>query len=73
MKIPLRKLVFSVIFNSSLFFILIISVQNSSKTSKVDLLINETIKLPISFIIGVSFLSGSITGSLISLTSQKEN
>ena len=65
MYLPFKKLLFSLIFNVTLFLILIISIQNSSNKRKVNLLINETVNLPISFIIGISFLSGSITGSFI--------
>ena len=46
---------------------LIIGIQNSSTKRKVNFILNETIKVPVSFIIGMSFLSGSITGNLISL------
>ena len=42
-----------------------IGIQNSSNKKKVNLLINETINLPVSFIIGSSFISGSITGTLL--------
>ena len=66
-----RKLFFSVIFNCSLFSLLIIGIQNSDQKSKVNLLINETIRLPISFIIGTSFISGSIFGSLFKLSTTK--
>ena len=52
------------IFNSFLFLLLFIGIQNSSNKSKVDFLINETIELPISFIVGSSFILGSILGSL---------
>ncbi len=64
MIIPLKKIFFNITFNSCLFFLLIISIQNSSNKGKVNFLINETIELPISFIIGSSFISGSIIGSL---------
>ena len=64
MLIPLKKIFFNITFNSCLFFILIIGIQNSSNKGKVNFLINETIELPISFIIGSSFISGSILGSL---------
>ena len=63
----LKKLIISIIFNSSLFLILIIGIQNSSNKGKVNFLINETVYLPISFIIGSSFIVGSITGSILSL------
>ena len=65
MSFLIKKLLFAAIFNSSLFVILLIGIQNSSNKSKVDLLIDETIELPISFIAGSSFILGSILGSLI--------
>ena len=62
---PLKKIFFTISFNISLFLMLMIGIQNSSNTRKVNLILSETIALPISFIIGVSFISGSLTGSLI--------
>lgn len=67
----LNKLFFNIFYNSSLFIILLIGIQNSSSKVKINLLINETIRLPISFIIGTSFISGSIFGSLFQLTTTK--
>ena len=67
----LNKLFFNVFYNSSLFLILLIGIQNSSSKVKINLLINETIRLPISFIIGTSFISGSIFGSLFKLSTTK--
>ena len=61
----IKKLLLSAIFNSCLFFLLIIGIQNSSNKSKVDFIIEETIELPISFIVGSSFIMGSIFGSFI--------
>ena len=60
-----KKLVFSFTFNFCLFLLLIIGIQNSSTKRKVNLLKKETIALPISFIVGVSFITGSITGSFV--------
>ena len=65
MNFLIKKLFFTVIFNSCLFALLLIGIQNSSKKSKVDFLIDETIELPISFIVGSSFIMGSIFGSFI--------
>jgi len=65
MSLFIRKLLYSAIFNSCLFALLFIGIQNSSSKSRVDLLINETIELPISFIAGSSFILGSFIGSLI--------
>ena len=60
-----KKLFLIFIFNLSLFTFLITGIQNSHKKSKVDLLINQTVELPMSFIIGVSFISGSLLGSFL--------
>ncbi len=65
MFIPLKKILFTLTFNSCLFLVLIIGIQNSSNKSKVNLFIEETISLPVSFIIGISFISGSIIGSFL--------
>ena len=67
MIFPFKKFALIFIFNICLFIILMVSIQNSSKKSKVNLLVNETIKLPISFIVGVSFISGSIIGTSLPL------
>ena len=47
-------------------------IQNSSNKSKVDLLINETIELPISFVVGCSFILGSTIGSLLNFNINKK-
>ncbi len=63
MSLFFKKLFFTAIFNSSLFVILLIGIQNSSNKTKVNFLINETVELPISFIVGSSFILGSILGN----------
>ena len=72
MFVVYKKLIFSTLFNFSLFLLLIIGIQNSAQKNKVNLLINETIKLPISFIVGVSFITGSVFGSFIPLNSNHQ-
>ena len=67
----LKKLLFLFTFNSCLFILLIIGIQNSTKKSRINLIINESIELPISFIIGSSFISGSIIGGIISSKIEK--
>ena len=62
-----KKLFFTVIFNSCLFVILFVAIQNSSNKRKVDLIIEETIELPVSFIVGSSFILGSILGNILLL------
>ena len=67
MSFLLKKLIFLVTFNLSLFLILMIGIQNSSNKKKINLFISETVSLPVGFIVGVSFISGSLTGSIFSL------
>ena len=67
MPFRLKNLIFNATFNSCLFLLLIIGIQNSTKKSSINLLIDETVNLPISFIVGSSFISGSIIGSVLTL------
>jgi len=67
MSLLIKKLLLAVIFNSCLFAVLLVGIQNSTNKKKVDLLIDETIELPISFIVGSSFILGSIFGSSLVL------
>ena len=67
MFLPIRKVFYGIIFNSSLFLLLMIGIQNSSNRRKVNFIIKETVSLPISFIIGISFISGSITGNFLTI------
>ena len=72
MVFKFKNFLLNTTFNICLFLILIVGIQNSSNKSKVNILINETIELPISFIIGTSFISGSILGGLTLLNSFKK-
>ena len=49
-------------------------IQNSSSKNRVKLISSNTVSLPLSFIVGVSFITGSISGSLlqINLRNKKE-
>ena len=62
-----KKVVFIITLNSALFLLLIIGIQNSSNRSKVKLIIGESVSLPISFIIGISFISGSVSGNILTI------
>ena len=72
MSFLIKKLFLAVIFNSCLFVVLFIGIQNSSNKNKVNLLIEETVELPISFIVGSSFILGSIFGSFIVFNMKNE-
>ena len=65
MSISFKKLILTTTFNFCLFIILIIGIQNSSRKSRINFLIQETVPLPISFIIGTSFITGSIVGGFV--------
>ena len=65
--IILKKYFFLFSIDLLLFFLMIVSIQNSNHKNKVDLLFNKTVALPLSFIIGTSFISGSILGGFITL------
>ena len=67
MSLPLKKFIFAITFNFSLFSILMIGIQNSSSHKKIKFIIGETIRLPISFIIGASFVCGSFSGSILNV------
>ena len=73
MNRTIRKLFFILVFNCSLFLLLMIAIQNSLDKRKVNLILVNTISLPVSFIIGVSFISGSLTGSLLTFKSQNKS
>ena len=68
----IKKISFIIIFNSRLFFILITGIQNSGNRQRVDLLIDKTVYLPIGFITGTSFISGSLLGNLLLLNFYKK-
>ncbi len=67
MFFKLKKVLFNTTINFIFFILLLIGIQNSSNKARVNLLIDETITLPISFIIGTSFISGSLLGGLLTL------
>ncbi len=63
--ILIKKFFFNLLLNSSLLIMLVIGIQNTSSKSKVSFLKYESVELPISFIFGLSFISGSIIGSFV--------
>ena len=67
MHFKIKKIFFTTIFNSCLFILLVIGLQNNSNKTRVNLLIEETVNLPTGFIVGTSFITGSIIGNLFNL------
>ena len=72
MNFLFKKLIFSLVFNSSLFLILFLGIQNSSQKTRINLLIDNTVELPISFTVGVSFITGSLLGNLLLFNYNRE-
>ena len=68
----IKKIIFIFTFNISLFLILMIGIQNSSSKKKVNFIAANTIDLPVSFIVGISFISGTFAGSFLTLNLNKE-
>ena len=72
MLIKLKKLFFIITFNFSLFLMLMNGIQNSSSQKRVNLMFSETVSLPLSFIVGISFITGTLTGSMLKINNNKE-
>ena len=69
----IKKILFNLIFSTSLLTVLFLGIQNSSNKNKVDFFFDKTVLLPVSFIVGVSFISGSIVGSFLNITDVLKN
>ena len=67
MRMYFNKIILNTIFNFFIFLFLIIGLQNSANKTKINLIFNETINLPVGFIIGTSFICGSIAGSFLKI------
>ena len=65
MLFKFKKILFLATYNLTLLTTLMIGIQNSSSKMKVNLIIQETVNLPVSFIMGISFISGSILGGFL--------
>ena len=46
---------------------LILGIQNSTNKNKVNFFFDNTVLLPVSFIAGVSFISGSLLGNFLKI------
>ena len=57
--------IYSLIVNIFLLFFLLFAIQNSQEKKITKIFNKETIELPISFILGTSFIAGSLSGNFI--------
>ncbi len=67
MRMYFNKIIFNTVFNLILFLFLFIGLQNSTNKTKINLIFNETINLPVGFTLGTSFICGSIAGGLLNI------
>ena len=65
MKKSLITVTSSVLFNLLLLIFLLLGIQNSSESKRIKFLDYESIRMPISFIVGNSFISGSLLGIIV--------
>ena len=72
MHTQIKKLFLITTFNSCLFTLLVIGLQNNSNKTRVNLLIEETVNLPTGFIVGTSFITGSIIGNFFNFGLDKK-
>ena len=63
----------SFLFNSILFVFLFLGIQNSNKKEKVFFLNYESVPIPISFIVGTSFICGSLSSTILMSFISKKN
>ena len=57
--------IYSLLINIFLLFFIIFAIQNSQEKKVTKIFNKETIELPISFILGTSFVAGSISSSFV--------
>ena len=56
---------YSLLINSLILFLLLVAIQNNHEKKIIKIFQVETIELPISFILGSSFITGSLYGNLV--------
>tara|TARA_Y100000589_G_C27036791_1_gene581432 strand:- start:155 stop:379 length:225 start_codon:yes stop_codon:yes gene_type:complete len=57
--------IYSLLVNIFLLFFLLFAIQNSNDKKVIKIFNRETIELPISFILGTAFITGSLSGNFI--------
>ena len=57
--------IYSLLVNIFLLFFLLFAIQNVNDKKVIKIFNRETIELPISFILGTAFITGSLSGNFI--------
>ena len=63
--IKFKALLLNIVINSFLLLLLTLVIQNSSNKNEVNLIFFKTISLPLSFILGSSFIGGSFCSGIV--------
>ena len=72
MLLKLKLLTFNITTGILLILFLCLGSQNLDKRYNLNLLVNETVELPIGFIIGISFVIGFVSGGFTSVLMMKD-
>ena len=72
MLLRLQLFTFSLASGALLLFFLCLGSQNLEKRYSLNLMLNETVELPIGFIVGVSFTLGVLSGGFTSALMVKD-
>ncbi len=72
MLLRLKLLTFSLASGILLILFLCLGSQNLDKRYRLNLLVNETVQLPVGFIVGVAFTLGVLSGGLTSVAMIKD-
>ena len=65
MKNLIKDMSINCLLNLILFFLMILFIQNAKIKRSIDFISYKTVPLPISFIVGSSFILGSFNGGLL--------
>ena len=65
MLFKFKKILFYSWINLFLFLIMMVGIQNSNNKIQISFFLYESIRLPVGFLIGTSFICGSIIGSFV--------
>ena len=72
MLLRLKLLTFSLVSGILLIFFLCLGSQNLEKRYSLNLLVNQSVELPVGFIVGIAFTLGVLSGGLTSVLMIKD-
>ena len=70
--LKLKNLIVSLLSNILILFLFFLLIQNSNSKQSVNFLKFKSVEIPISLVIGMSFIAGSSIGSALCILSKNE-